>query len=181
MFTPETYSDYTLFNDEINNIIEDNRPYEFAEHREEEVYADEVEEKIRDMVGTFDDSDCGADLDTLTALRDRLVESADKLWRSDDMCDGMDIYFTWDDDAVDFYRQNRSECDDALSDYYGGPSGTPYDSALSIVVAAANCGLDATVRRAAYEWASSVETGLRAMVDEIDDIINRTEESEIDN
>lgn len=178
MFTPETYSDYTIFNDEMNNLIESARPFEFSDYGAAEVYADEIDEAIREMLGGIDSSDCGADEDTLTALRDRLEEFADDLGRADDICDNMDISIVWDDDAVDFYRENQSECDDALSDYYGGPSGTPYETALEIVVAAANCGLDQIVRRAAYEWTQNLETEIRSMVDDIDEAIMRIEEDE---
>lgn len=178
MFTPETYSDYTIFNDEMNNLIESARPYEFSEYGAGETYADEVEEVIREMLGSIDSSDCGADEGTLTALRDRLDDFADDLGRADDICDYMDICIVWDDDAVDFYRENQSACDDALADCYGGPSGTPYDSALAIVVTAANCGLDSIVRGAAYEWTQSLETKVRGMVDDIDEAICRIEEEE---
>lgn len=179
MFTLETCSDYTLFNDEINNIIANTRPYAFSMYGAGEVYSDEVEEAIREMLGGIDDSDCGADEETLTALRDRLDEFADDLGRADDICDNMDISIVWDDDAVDFYRENQSECDDALADYYGGPAGTPYDSALSVMVAAANCGLDSIVRFAAYEWTSNLEDEIRTAVEEIDEIL--AEFIEIDN
>lgn len=181
MFTPETYSDYTLFNDELNNLIESARPYEFSEYGAAEVYADEVEEKIREMIGDIDDSDCGADEGTLIALRDRLEEFADDMGRADDICDYMDIGFIWTDDAVDFYRENQSACDDALADYYGGPSGTPYDTALEIMEAAANCGLDSIVRAAAYEWTSSLESEIRAMVDDIDEMIDQMDDDDDDN
>ena len=173
MFSPETYSDYTLFNDEMNNLIESARPFEFSDYGAAEVYADEVDEAIREMLGGIDDSDCGADEDTLTALRDRLDGFADDLGRADDICDSMDISIIWTDDAVDFYRENQSACDDALADYYGGPAGTPYDSALAIVVAAANCRLDSIVRGAAYEWTSNLETEVRSMVDDIDEMIDQ--------
>lgn len=178
MFTPETYSDYTLFNDEMNNLIESSRPFEFSDYGAAEVYAESIDWEIRNMLGDIDSSDCGADLDTLTALRDRLEEFADDLGRADDICDSMDICIVWDDDAVDFYRENQRECDDALSDYYGGPAGTPYDSALAIMVTAANCGLDQIVRRAAYEWTQNLETEIRGMVDDIDEAIMRIEEEE---
>ena len=178
MFTPETYSDYTIFNDEMNNLIESARPFEFSDYGAAEVYADEIDDAIRDMLGGIDSSDCGADEETLTALRDRLDEFADDLGRADDICDNMDICIIWTDDAVDFYRENQSACDDALSDYYGGPAGTPYDSALAIVVAAANCGLDSIVRSAAYEWASNLETEVRSMVDDIDEIIDQMDDDD---
>lgn len=181
MLTPETYSDYTIFNDEMNNVIESARPYEFSEYGAAEVYADEVDESIREMLGGIDSSDCGADEDTLTALRDRLDEFADDLGRADDMCDNMDISIVWDDDAVDFYRENQSACDDALADYYGGPSGTPYDTALEIMVAAANCGLDSIVRAAAYEWTQNLETKIRSMVDDIDEMIDQMDDDDDDN
>ena len=180
MATPDTYSDYTLLNDEVNSIIEAARPFEFSDYGPAEIYADEVDEAIREMLGGIDDSDCGADEDTLTALRDRLDEFADDLGRADDICDNMDISIVWDDDAVDFYRENRSACDDALANYYGGPSGTPYNTALEIVVAAANCGLDSIVRNAAYEWASNLETEVRSMVDDIDEMIDQINEDEDD-
>lgn len=176
MATPETYFDYTLFNDEMNNLIESAQPFEFSDYGAAEVYAESIDWEIRNMLGDIDSSDCGADLDTLTALRDRLEEFADDMGRADDICDNMDICITWDDDAVDFYRENQSACDDALADYYGGPAGTPYDSALEIVVAAANCGLDQIVRRAAYEWTQNLETEVRSMVDEIDEMIDQMED-----
>ena len=179
MFTPETYSDYTLFNDEMNNLIESARPFEFSDYGAAEVYADEINDSIREKLGDIDSSDCGADEETLTALRDRLDEFADDLGRADDICDDMDICIVWDDDAVDFYRENQSACDDALADYYGGPDGTPYNSALAIMVAAANCGLDQIVRGAAYEWTQNLETEVRSMVEDIDEMIDQI--VEIDN
>ena len=178
MFSPETYSNYAIFNDEMNNVIESARPFEFSDYGAAEVYADEIDEKIREMLGDIDSSDCGTGVDTLTALRDRLDDFADDLGRADDMCDDMDICIVWDDDAVDFYRENQSACDDALSDYYGGPAGTPLDSALAIMVTAANCGLDSIVRGAAYEWTQNLETEIRHMVDDIDEAICRIEEEE---
>ena len=178
MATLNTYFDYALFNDEMNNLIESARPFEFSDYGAAEVYADEIDEKIREMLGDIDSSDCGTGVDTLTALRDRLDEFADDLGRADDICDYMDISIIWDDDAVDFYRENQVECDNALADYYGGPAGTPYDSALSVVVAAANCGLDSIVRGAAYEWTQNLETEVRSMVDDIDEAICRIEEEE---
>lgn len=176
MFTPETYFDYTLFNDEMNNLIESARPFEFSDYGAAEVYADEIDDSIREMLGDIDSSDCGADLDTLTALRDRLDEFADDLGRADDICDNMDIYIVWDDDAVDFYRENQRECDDALSDYYGGPAGTTCDNAMAIIVTAANCGLDQIVRGAAYEWTQNLETEVRGMVDDIDEMIDQIDD-----
>ena len=176
MFTLDTCSDYALFNDEINSLIESARPYAFSMYGAGEVYADEVEEAIREKLGYFDSSDCGADEDTLTALRDRLDEFADDMSRADDICDNMDISIIWDDDALDFYRENQSECDDALDEYYDGPSGTSCNTALQVVVKAANCGLDSIVRGAVYEWTSNLEDEIRSAVDEIDEVI-----SEIDN
>ena len=173
MLESETFFDYAIFNDEMNSVIESARPYEFSMYGAGETYADEVEEAIREMLGDIDSSDCGADEDTLTALRDRLDEFADDLGRADDICDNMDICIIYDDDALDFYRENQVECDNALSDYYGGPAGTPYDSALSVVVAAANCGLDSIVRSAAYEWTSNLEDEVRSMVDDIDEMIDQ--------
>ena len=178
MFTLDTCSDYTIFNDEMNNLIESARPFEFSEYGAGEVYADEVEEAIREKLGYFYSSDCGADEETLTALRDRLDEFADDLGRADDICDSMDVCIIWTDDAVDFYRENQRECDDALADYYGGPGGTPYETALAIVTAAANCGLDSIVRRAAYEWTQNLETEIRSMVDDIDEMIDQMNEDE---
>lgn len=171
MFTLDTCSDYTLFNDEINSIIESARPYEFSMYGAGEVYADEVEETIREKLGDFDASDCGADLDTLTALRDRLEEFADDMGRADDICDSMDISIIYDDDALDFYRENESACEDALENYFGGPSGTDCNTAMGVIVTAANCGLNSIVRSAAYEWTSNLEDEIRSMVDEIDEII----------
>lgn len=171
MFTLDTCSDYTLFNDEINSLISSARPYEFSDYGAASDYADEVEEAIREKLGDFDSSDCGADEDTLTALRDRLDEFADDMGRADDICDHMDISIVWDDDAVDFYRENQSECDDAISEYYGGPSGTPDETALQIMVRAANCGLYSIVRGAVYEWTSNLEDEIRSAVDEIDEVI----------
>lgn len=176
MFTLETCSDYTLFNDEINSIIESARPYEFSMYGAGEVYADEVEEAIREKLGDIDSSDCGADLDTLTALRDRLEEFADDLGRADDMCDSMDISIIYNDDALDFYQENQRECDDALSDLYGGPSGTDCDTAMQVVSTAANCGLDQIVRGAAYEWTSDLESEIRSAVEEIDELIYEIED-----
>ena len=178
MFTLETCSDYTLFNDEINSLIESARPFEFSTYGAGEVYADEVEEAIREMLGTFDASDCSADLDTLEALRDRLDEFADDMGRADDICDNMDISIIWDDDALDFYRENQSECDDALGEYYDGPSGTDCSTALQVVVKAANCGLDSIVRGAAYEWTSNLEDEIRSAVDEIDELIHDLSDDE---
>ena len=175
MFTLETCSDYTLFNDEINSLIESARPFEFSAYGAGEVYADEVEEAIREMLGTFDASDCGADLDTLEALRDRLDEFADDMGRADDICDNMDISIIWDDDALDFYRENQRECDDALIEYYDGPSGTPCDTALQVVVKAANCGLDSIVRGAVYEWTNNLEDEIRSAVEEMDELIYELE------
>ena len=175
MFTLDTCSDYTLFNDEINSLIESARPYAFSMYGAGEVYADEVEEAIREKLGSFDSSDCGADEDTLTTLRDRLDEFADDMGRADDICDYMDISIVWNDDAVDFYSENQAECDDALADYYGGPSGTDCETAMQVVVKAANCGLDAIVRGAAYEWTSNLEDEIRSAVDEIDEIISEIE------
>lgn len=177
MFTLETCSDYTLFNDEINNIIADTRPYEFSMYGAGEVYADEVEEAIREKLGYFDSSHCGADLDTLTTLRDRLDEFADDMGRADDICDNMDISIIWDDDALDFYRENESACDDALSDYYGGPSGTDCETAMQVISTAANCGLNSIVRSAAYEWTSNLEDEIRSAVDEIDELISEIDEN----
>ena len=175
MFTLETCSDYTLFNDEINSLIESARPFEFSAYGAGEVYADEVEEAIREKLGDFDSSDCGADLDTLEALRDRLDEFADDMGRADDICDNMDISIIWDDDALDFYRENQSACDDALENYYDGPSGTDCNTALQVVVKAANCGLHSIVRSAAYEWTSNLEDEIRSAVDEIDEVISEIE------
>lgn len=179
MFDQETYFDYTLFNDEMNNLIESARPYEFSMYGAGETYADEVEEAIREKLGDIDSSDCSADEDTLTALRDRLDEFADDLGRADDICDNMDISIIYDDDALDFYRENQSECDNALADYYGGPSGTDCDTAMQVIVAAANCGLNDIVRGAAYEWTSNLEDEIRSMVDEIDEIISEIDDDDI--
>ena len=178
MFTPEIYFDYTLFNDEMNSLIESARPYEFSDYGAGETYADEVEDAIREKLGAVDSSDCGADEETLTALRDRLDEFADDLGRADDICDDMDICIIYTEDAVDFYRENQRECDDALSDYYGGPSGIDCDSAIGIVETAANCGLDSIVRRAASEWTHNLETEVRSMVDDIDEMIDQMNEDE---
>lgn len=178
MATLDTYFDYTLFNDEMNNVIESARPFEFSDYGAAEVYADSIDWEIRNMLGDVDSSDCGTGVDTLTALRDRLEEFADDLGRADDICDDMDICIVYDADALEFYQENERECDDALSDYYGGPAGTPYDTAMAIVVAAANCGLDQIVRRAAYEWTQNLETEVRHMVDDIDEAIMRIEEEE---
>ena len=175
MFTLETCSDYALFNDEINSLIESARPYAFSMYGAGEIYADEVEEAIREKLGYFDSSHCGADEDTLATLRDRLDEFADDMGRADDICDNMDISIIWDDDALDFYRENQSECDDALADYYDGPSGTDCETAMQVVSKAANCGLDAIVRSAAYEWTSNLEDEIRSAVDEIDEIIYEIE------
>ena len=172
MFTPETYSDYTIFNDEMNNLIESARPYEFSEYGAAEVYADEIDEKIREMLGDIDSSDCGADEETLTALRDRLEEFADDLGRADDICDYMDISIIYDSDALDFYQENERECEEALANYFGGPSGTDCDTAMAVIVTAANCGLDSIVRAAAYGWTNDLETEVRSMVDDIDGIIS---------
>lgn len=171
MLTPETYSDYTIFNDEMNSVIESARPREFSEYGAVSNYAYEVEEAIRGMLGEIDSEDCGEDEDTLTALRDRLDSFADELDRADDLCDYMDIGFTWDDDALDFYRENQSVCDDVLADYYGGPAGTDCDTAMQVVVSAANCGLDSIVRRAADEWTSNLESEIRAMIEDIDELL----------
>lgn len=176
MFSPETYSDYAIFNDEMNSLIESARPFSFSDYGAGETYADEVEESIREKLGDIDAADCGADLDTLTALRDRLDEFADDLGRADDICDYMDISIVWDDDAIDFYRENQRECDDALSEYYDGPSGTPCNTALQVMVMAANCGLDQIVRGAAYEWTQNLETEVRSMVEEIDEVISEIED-----
>ena len=180
MFTLETCSDYTLFNDEINNIIADTRPYAFSMYGAGEVYADEVEEAVREKLGYFDSSDCGADEETLTDLRDRLDEFADEMGRADDICDNMDISIVWDDDALDFYRENQAECDDALAEYYGGPSGTTDETALQVMVRAANCGLDAIVRGAVYEWTNNLEDEIRSAVDEIDEIISELDDDDDD-
>lgn len=176
MFDQETFFDYTLFNDEMNSIIESARPYEFSGYGAGSDYADEVEEAIREKLGDIDSSDCGADEDTLTALRDRLNEFADDLDRADDICDNMDISIIYDDDALDFYQENESACDDALADCYGGPSGTDCETAMQVVVTAANCGLDSIVRGAAYEWTSNLEDEIRSMVDEIDVITSEIDD-----
>ena len=173
MFTPETYSDYTIFNDEMNNLIESARPFEFSDYGAAEVYADEIDDAIREMLGGIDSSNCGADEETLTALRDRLDEFADDLGRADDICDNMDISIVYDYDALDFYQENESACEDALENYYGGPSGTDCNTAMGVIVAAANCGLDSIVRSAAYEWTQNLETEVRAMVDDIDEMIDQ--------
>lgn len=176
MFTPETFSDYTLFNDALNSAIESARPYEFSEYGAGENYADEVEEKIRDMIGEIDSADCGADEETLSDLRDRLDAFADDLDHADDICDYMDICIIYDSDALDFYRENESACDDALSDCYGGPSGTDCNTAMDVIVTAANCGLDSIVRSAAYEWADNLESEIRAMVEGIEEMIYEIED-----
>ena len=181
MFDSETCSDHTLFNDELNNLIESARPYEFSEYGAASNYADEIDEAIRKMLGGIDDSDCGTDEDTLTALRDRLDEFADDLDRADDICDNMDISIVWDDDALDFYRENQAECDDALADFYGGPSGAPYKTALEIMTAAANCGLYSIVHRAAYEWTNNLESEIRSAVEEVDEMICEIQKDEINN
>ena len=180
MFEPETFSDYANLNEALSAAIESACPYEFSNYGAAEIYADEVEEKIRDILGSFDESDCGADEDTLIALRDRLDSSADELDRADELCDYMDISITWDDDAVDFYRENQSECDDALEEYYDGPGGTDCNTALAVVVLAANCGLDAIVRRAAEEWGRNLESEIRVMVEEIDEIVSELENEDED-
>ena len=176
MLESETFFDYTLFNDELSSIIKSARPYAFSEYGAASNYADEAEEAIREMLGGIDSSDCGADEDTLTALRDRLDEFADDLGRADDMCDNMDISIIWDDDALDFYRENQVECDDALGDSYGGPSGTDCDTAMGVIVTAANCGLDSIVRVAVYEWTNDLESDVRLMVDEIEVVISEIDE-----
>lgn len=181
MFTLDTCSDYTLFNDEMNNLIESARPFEFSDYGAAEVYADEVDESIREMLGGIDSSDCGADEETLTALRDRLEEFADDLGRADDICDKMDISIIWDDDALDFYREHQSECDDAMREYYGGPSGTDCETAMQVIVRAANCGLDQIVRGAAYEWTSDLESEIRSAVEEIDEVIFDLENEDDEN
>lgn len=178
MFELETFSDYALFNDALNSAIESARPYEFSEYGAGELYADEVEEKIRDMIGEIDSDDCGADEDTLIALRDRLESFADELDRADDICDYMDIGFTWDDDALDFYRENQSECDEALDNYYGGPSGTGCDTVMAVIVTAASSGLDAIVRSAAYEWTNDLESEIRTMVEGIEEVIDEIEDDD---
>lgn len=176
MFEPETFSDYTLFNDELNNLIESTRPHEFSEYGAGETYADEVEGKIRDMIGDIDSADCGTDEETLSDLRDRLDSFADELDHADDICDYMDISIIYDSDALDFYQENESACDEALDNYYGGPSGTDCDTAMAVIVTAANCGLDAIVRSAAYEWTNNLESEIRAMVEDIDELIYESDE-----
>lgn len=178
MFESETFFDYTLFNDEMNSLIESARPYAFSEYGAGETYADEVDEAIREMLGGIDSSDCGADEDTLTALRDRLDEFADDLGRADDICDNMDISIVWDDDALGFYQENQRECDDALDDYFGGPSGTDCNTAMGVIVTAANCGLNSIVRSAVYEWTGNLEDEIRSMVDEIDVIISEIDDDD---
>ena len=178
MFELETFSDYALFNDALISAVESARPYEFSEYGAGELYADEVEEKIWGIIGSFDASDCGTDEDTLTELRDRLDSSADELDRADDICDDMDISITWDDDALEFYRENQSECEDALADCYGGPSGTDCSTAMDVIVTAAHCGLDSIVRSAAYEWTNNLESEIRAMVEDIDELIYESDEDE---
>lgn len=176
MFTPETYFDYTIFNDEMNNVIESARPFDFSDYGAAEVYADEVDEAIREKLGDIDSSDCGADLDTLTALRDRLDEFADDLDRADDICDNMDISITYDSDALDFYQENESECDEALFGMFGGASGTDCETAMGVISLAANCGLDQMVRRAAYEWTQNIVSKVRGMVDDIDEMIDQMDD-----
>lgn len=178
MATLETYFDYTLFNDEMNNLIESARPFAFSGYGAGETYAEGIDWEIREMLGDIDSSDCGADLDTLTALRDRLEEFADELGRANDICDSMDISIVYDADALEFYQENESECEEALENYFGGPSGTDCDTAMAVIVTAANCGLDQIVRRAAYEWTLNLETEVRGMVDDIDEAIMRIEEEE---
>ena len=178
MFTLDTCSDYTLFNDEMNSLIESTRPHEFSDYGAADTYADSIDWEIREMLGTFDASDCGADEDTLTALRDRLDEFADDLGRADDICDNMDISIVYDADALEFYQENESACEDALADYYGGPSGTDCDTAMQVVSKAANCGLDQIVRGAAWEWTSNLEDEIRSAVDEIDEIIAEISDDE---
>ena len=181
MFTPETYFDYTIFNDEMNNLIESARPFELSDYGAAETYADEIDEKIREMLGGIDSSDCGADEETLTALRDRLDEFADDLGRADDICDYMDISIIYDSDALDFYQENESACEDALENYFGGPSGTDCNTAMGVVVTAANCGLNSIVRSAAYEWTNNLETEVRSMVEDIDELVYEFGDEDDDN